>query len=159
MAKNDTNHTTPSGPTVTDRDRQIHQQIAREAADVAAKEARERQAIAQAKTLLAKLAAVQPAAPGYGEVYVLHRLGQWGKITPDDIERAIRCVQDRVGDPPHPATLAECLEALTPIARMPRDYLNENKHAVQFAFPDGYGKQVEFTRAEIEAAAAMVGGQ
>ena len=137
---------------VTERDRQIHQQIAREAADLAAQEAKDRKTIAKAKDILAVLAAIQPSAPGYGEVYVLQRLGQRGKVTPADIERARQCIEDRVGDPPHVATVGECIAALRPIAKMPRDYLNENKQAVQFSFPDGEGKMIPVTLAQIEAA-------
>jgi len=112
----------------------------------------ERTAIAQAKTLLAVLAAIQPQAPGYGSVYQLNRLGQRSQVTADEIERARRCLDDCVGDPPRAPTLAECLEALAPLARMPRDYLSPNKQAVQFAFPDGKGGTVEVTTEQIEAA-------
>jgi|GEM_PF-6827090 len=137
---------------VTQRDREVSRQLAQEAAEVATRQMQERTTIAKAKGLLSVLAAIQPNAPGYGPVYTLQRLGQRGKLTAEDIERARRCVNDCVGDPPRPPTVAECLEALSPLASLPRDYLNENKTAVQFAFPDGNGKSVEVTTEQIEAA-------
>ena len=137
---------------VTQRDREVSRQLAQEAAEVASRQMQERNTIVKAKGLLAILAAIQPQAPGYGSVYQLNRLGQRSKLTAEDIERARRCVNDCVGNPPRPPTVAECLEALAPLARMPRDYLNPNKQAVQFAFPDGNGKSVEVTIEQIEAA-------
>lgn len=145
-----------NGVTVTDKDRQVHQQIAREAADLAAKEAAERATIAKAKALLGVLAAIQPAAPGYGDEYPLVRMGQRGKLTSEDIERARQCVEDRYGTPPRPATLAECVGALRALARMPRDYMNPDKTAVQLSFPDGQGKLIPVTLGQIEAADALM---
>jgi len=137
---------------VTQRDREVSRQLAEEAAEISSRQMQERATIARAKALLSVLASIQPEAPGYGPVYLLQRLGQRGRLTADEIQAARRCVQDCVGDPPRPPTVAECLEALAPLARMPRDYLNENKKAVQFAFPDGNGKSVEVTIEQIEAA-------
>ena len=143
-------------PTVTDRDREVARQLASEATEMASKQFEERKVIERCKGLLTALASIQPEAPGYGPVYHLNRMGQRGKITRSDIERAALCLADRVGKPPHPATVEDCIEALGPLARMPRDPLSEDLTAVQFQFPNGSGKTVDITLGMIRQADALV---
>lgn len=120
-------------------------QAVREAADQLAKDAVDRAKKVRIQKLLAILAAIQPSAPGYGPAYEINRAGGRGRITADDILRARTAIREQ-------ATLADCLDALEPLVRLPGDYMVQDKTQDLYRFPDGTGRTVGITSEQLEAA-------
>ena len=112
-------------------------------------DAERRERIARAKAILEPLTKIRTPGPEYGGEYRLNRAGQKVTVTAAQLERARKAHADPL------ATLPECLAALRTMAKLPYDYVVQDKDAPLYSFPDGTGRSVSISSAMILAAREM----